>query len=110
MILDREHFSFLVQVIDSHLNAAGGYAEGRVLDILKFLNKGWRVVGDPNGICMHEKGPDKGHIGDKYDFLLLTLVGTSKGLEDVDTGIRGEARMTIDLTTWALNLQDINDQ
>ena len=25
-------------------------------------------------------------IGDKYGFLLLTLVGTSKSLEDVDTG------------------------
>ena len=35
---------------------------------------------------MHEKGPDKGHIGDKYGFLLLTPVGTSKVLEDVDTG------------------------
>ena len=35
---------------------------------------------------MHEKGPDKGYIGDKYGFLLLTPVGTSKGLEDVDTG------------------------
>ena len=35
---------------------------------------------------MHEKGPDKEHIGDKYGFLLLTPVGTSKGLEVVDTG------------------------
>ena len=30
---------------------------------------------------MHEKGSDKGYI-----FLLLTLVGISKGLEDVNTG------------------------
>ena len=50
MILDKKHFSFLVQVIDrGHLNAAGGYAEGRVLDILEFLNKGWRGVWEPNG-------------------------------------------------------------
>ena len=26
-------------------------------------------------------------IGGKYGFLLLTSVGTSKGLEDVDTGM-----------------------
>ena len=24
-----------------HLNAVGGYAEGRVLDSLEFINKGW---------------------------------------------------------------------
>ena len=35
---------------------------------------------------MSKKGPDKGHIGDKYGLLLLTQVGTSKDLEDVDTG------------------------
>ena len=40
MTLDRKHFSFIVQVIDrGHFNAAGGYAEGRVLDSLEFLNK-----------------------------------------------------------------------
>ena len=39
VILDRKHFSFLVQVIDrGHFIAAGGFAEGRVLE---FLNKGW---------------------------------------------------------------------
>ena len=42
MILDRKHISFLVQVIDRvYLNIAGGYAEGRVLDSLEFLNKEW---------------------------------------------------------------------
>ena len=35
---------------------------------------------------MHEKGPDKRLIGDKCGFLLLTPVGTRKGLEDVDMG------------------------
>ena len=41
-ILDRKHFSFLVQVIDrGHLYTAGGYEKGRVLDILEFLNKEW---------------------------------------------------------------------
>ena len=34
-ILDKKHFSFLNR---GHLNAAGGYAEGRVLEYLK---KGW---------------------------------------------------------------------
>ena len=29
---------------------------------------------------MHEKGPDKGHIGDKYSFLLLTPVSNSNNL------------------------------
>ena len=35
---------------------------------------------------MHEKGSDKGLISDENGFLLLTPVGTSRGLEDVDTG------------------------
>ena len=42
---------------------------------------------ESNGSFMHEKEPDKGHIVDKYGFLLLTPVGASKGLEDVDTVI-----------------------
>ena len=38
VILDRKHFSFLVQVIDRFQpNVAGGYV-CRVLDILEFLN------------------------------------------------------------------------
>ena len=42
IILDRKHFSFLVHAIDrAYLNAAGGYAESIVLDILEFLYKGW---------------------------------------------------------------------
>ena len=49
---------------------------------------------------MHEKGSDKEHIGDKYGFFLLTAVGTSKGLEDVDME---KARVNKDLT-WPLNL------
>ena len=44
------------------------------------------TVEEPNGSCMNEKGPDKGLIGDKYGFILLTSVGSSKGLEDVDAG------------------------
>ena len=87
--MDRKHSRFLVQEIDiSYFNAASGYvnAEGRVLDNLEFLNWGWRGVGEPNGSCIHEKRPDKGHIGDKCGFLLLTPVGTSRGLEDFDTG------------------------
>ena len=42
MIFDRKHFSLLMQVIDrGHRNIEGGYAEGRVLDSLEFLDKGW---------------------------------------------------------------------
>ena len=33
-----------------------------------------------------QKGPDKGHKDDKYSLFLLSPVGTSKGLKDVDTG------------------------
>ena len=41
---------------------------------------------EPNGSCIHEKVPDKGLISDKNGFILLTPVGSSKDLEDVDTG------------------------
>ena len=37
---------------DVDLNAAGGYAEGIVLD---------SCVGKPSGSCVHEKGLDKRH-------------------------------------------------
>ena len=69
-----------------HLNTASGYAEDRVLESLEFLNKGCWGVGEPNGSCIHEKGPDNGDIGENYGFLLLTPVGTSMGLNDIDTG------------------------
>ena len=69
-----------------HLNAAGGYVEGRVLDSLEFLKQGLGGARKLNGSGIHAKGYDKELIGDKDGFLLLTPVGTSKGLEDVDTG------------------------
>ena len=75
MILDRKHFGFFMQVINrGHLNTAGSYAEGRVVDSLEILDKGWWDVGEPNVSCIHEKGPDKELIGDGYDFHLLTPV------------------------------------
>ena len=87
MISDRKHFIFLVQLIDrGHPNAAGGYVDDRVLDSLGFLNKRWWGIGEPDGSCIHEKERDKGLLGDKYGFLLLTTVDTSKALKDVDTG------------------------
>ena len=47
MILDRKHFSFLEEVIDrGNFNAIGGYAEGRVLNSLEFLNKNGEVLGN----------------------------------------------------------------
>ena len=40
-MLDRKHFSFFVEEIDTgHSNAVGVYADGRVLDSLEFLNIG----------------------------------------------------------------------
>ena len=41
---------------------------------------------EPYGCYIHEKGSDKGHIDDKWSFLLQTPVVTSNGLEDVETG------------------------
>ena len=41
----------------AHISVAGRYAEGRALDSLEFLNKGWCGVDEPNGSCMYEKGP-----------------------------------------------------
>ena len=39
VIVDRNHFDFLVYIVDgSHLHADGDYAEGRVLDSLEFLD------------------------------------------------------------------------
>ena len=35
---------------------------------------------------MHEKRADERFVGNKDSFLLLTLVGASKGFENVDTG------------------------
>ena len=84
----------------SHLNAAGGKAEGKVLNSFKFLNQGWWDVGEPNGSCIHEKGSGKG-IGDMDGFLFLTPVGTNKGLEDV---ITEWSYLTI-YSTWDLNLK-----
>ena len=61
------------------------------LNSLEFLNKGqlgvseWGTVNQMEAAYM-KKEEDKGHIGDKYGFLLPTPVGTSKGLEDVDMG------------------------
>ena len=44
VVLDGKYLILLVQVIyRGHHNAAGGYAEGRVLDSLELLNKGWEL-------------------------------------------------------------------
>ena len=72
MILDRKHFSLLVQVIDrDNLNAADDYAEGRVLNNLEYVDN----LGNQLGAAYMIRDP-----------ILLTPVGTSKDLEDVDTG------------------------
>ena len=40
LIIDRKHFDFLVQMIDGgHLQKTGGYAGGKVLDSLHFLDR-----------------------------------------------------------------------
>ena len=50
MILDRKNFRCLVLVIDrGYLSAAGGFAEGRVLVCLKFLDRVGEVLGNQMG-------------------------------------------------------------
>ena len=87
MIDDGKHYGFLVQMIGgSHLHAPDGYTEGRVLDSLEFLNHRSGSVRKPYGSTILEMGLDKGFVGNKDGFFLLTPVGTSKGFENVDTG------------------------
>ena len=91
-----------MQVIDrSYPNASGIYAEGRVLNTLYLLSKGWWGVGEPNRSCIREKRPYKRHIGDKYVFFLVTQLVPVRALRML---ILGKARVTKDLT-WALNLK-----
>ena len=53
MILNRKHFSLLVQVIDrGHLNTTGDYAEGKVLDSLEYLKKFGEVLGNQMGAAL----------------------------------------------------------
>ena len=62
MILDRNHFGFLVQVIDrGHLNAVSGYAECRVFHILEFLNKASdeNMLGNQMGAVHMKRGRKK---------------------------------------------------
>ena len=95
--MDRKHYSFFVQVIGRRpLNADGNYAQG-----LEILNQGWWVVCKPSGSCINKNGSDKEYEGDNYGFLLMTPVGTNKGLEDVDAD---EAQVSIYLT-WGQNLK-----
>ena len=56
--------------------------------VWSFWTRDGDVLGNQMGdaYMKTEKGPDMGHIGDKYGFLLLNSVGTSNGLKDVYTG------------------------
>ena len=43
--MDSKQYNSFVQVIDrGHLNAAGGFAEGRVLNCLEFLKRDGEVL------------------------------------------------------------------
>ena len=59
-------------------------AEFRI--VWRFGIRDVEVLEEPNSSCIHEKGADKRDICDKCGFLLLTPIGTNKGLKDVDTG------------------------
>ena len=49
MVVDGKGKGFGVKMVNgTHLHAAGGYAEGRILDALKFQNGGRGSVGEPN--------------------------------------------------------------
>ena len=65
-----------ISVSWGHLNTAGGYAQGRVLDSLNFLNQEWWGVRESNGSCIHT------------NWLQLVPVGALRML------IRGKARVT----------------
>ena len=63
----------------SHINLADGYAEGRVLDSLEFLDQvqGWWNIRETDGSGIHGKGFDKGFVGIEDILFLLTWDGTS---------------------------------
>ena len=83
---DRKYFSFLVRVIDrGYLNVAGGYTQFMVFDSLELQNKGWTVVGKSCWSFIQVQGLHNVLVDDKHGFLLMTLVCTSRSLEDVNT-------------------------
>ena len=63
MVVDREGMGFGVKMVNgTHLHAAGGKTEGRILDSLEFLDGGRGSIGEPDWGSVGEKGPDKGLV------------------------------------------------
>ena len=89
-------------------------------DILEFLDHSWRMntnscVRERDWRDIHDKGWDKGFVGNNDIFILLTPVGASKnkGFENVDTWWgSGDVRINeeSDLLTcneWLINFQRV---
>ena len=68
-----------------HLPAAGGYAEGSVLDSLKFLDRGGGGAGEPDGVGVGEEGGNEGFVCEEKGLFALSPGGTSRGRLDVET-------------------------
>ena len=87
VVVDREGEGFGVKMVNgTHLHAAGGYAEGRILDALEFQNGGRGSVGEPNWGSVGEQGANEGLVGDEEGLFLLAPRGASKSTEDVEAG------------------------
>ena len=53
--------------------------------VWRFWITKWSFCREPNVSRIHVKGSDKGFVGNKDSFILLTLVATSEGVKNVDT-------------------------
>ena len=66
VVVDGKGKGFGVKMVNgTHLHAAGGYAEGRILDTLEFLNGGGGRVGEPDWGSIGKEGTDEGFESDK---------------------------------------------
>ena len=60
MRIDRQDRSLCVKMSNvGHLHAAGGDAQSGVLDGLELFDVGRLAVGEPDGGCISEEGPDE---------------------------------------------------
>ena len=87
VVVDGKGKGFGVKMVNgTHLHAAGGYAEGRILNTLEFLNGGGGRVGEPDWGSVGKKGTDEGLESDEEGLLLLAPKGASKGSQNVEAG------------------------
>ena len=64
VVVDGKGKGFGVKMVNgTHLHAAGGNTEGRILYALEFLNGGGGSVGEPDWGGVSEEGTDEGLEG-----------------------------------------------